>query len=326
MNFGSVSPYQGYNHCYDYHEPVFPSASENCSGERSNQVSPNALASRRSSKRRVEETDQEELPTICTKGGVTAPFPVKLMDLLNLIDTKEPQLASIISWQPSGESFKVRDKKRFVEEVQSLFFTQTNYTSFRRQLNLWGFKRIGDKYNEDCGAYCHPMFKRNDMYACRLMRRPGKESSSQASSQSKSKTKSKSMKATKEARRISLCSKKEEATITNILDFFQDDTTNVPHLWPFTSIVPMNKHDAPVENSTRNHLTLCSTSSMISSEYSCNRSQDHDLNFIVNDDDSNPIILEDEFEPIVDEEKECVLPHEVVVLFLAHALTNSDCL
>ncbi|GFH61716.1 hypothetical protein CTEN210_18192 [Chaetoceros tenuissimus] len=260
-----VSPYQGYIHCYDYHEPLFP-ISGTTGNSRSIEVSPNKAlpAAARSNKFSVDmqgDTDSN-VPVICTKGGVKAPFPVKLMDLLNLIDTKEPQLASIISWQPSGESFKVRDKKRFEKEVQSLFFTQTNYTSFRRQLNLWGFKRIDDKHSEDCGAYLHPMFKRNDMYACRLMRRPGKESSSQASFQSTSKAKTKS-KATKEARRVSL---------------------------------------------------------------SCNRSQDNDLNFIVNDNDSNPIILEDEFEPIVDEEKECVLPHEVVVLFLAHALMNSDCL
>ena len=198
MSFGSVSPYKVYIHCSDYHEPVIASTTGNCSsGERrSNEVSPNALASRFSKQRRAEDTDLKELPTICTKGGVKAPFPVKLMDLLNLIDAKEPQLASIVSWQPSGESFKVRDKKRFEKEVQSLFFTQTNYTSFRRQLNLWGFKRINDKYSEDCGAYFHEMFKRNDMYACRLMRRPGKESSSQTSPKSKSKVKTKS-KATK---------------------------------------------------------------------------------------------------------------------------------
>lgn len=66
---------------------------------------------------------------------------------------------------------------------------------------------------------------------------------------------------------------------------------------------------------SRNHLTSCSTSFM-------NRFQDHDLNFIA-DEHSNPIILEDEFEPIADE-KECVLPHEAVVLFLNHAMQESD--
>ena len=262
-----------------------------------------------STKKQKKEDTDPNVPVISTKGGVKKPFPVKLMDLLTIIDTKEQQLASIISWQPSGESFKVGDKKRFEKEVQSRFFTQTNYTSFRRQLNLWGFKRIEDKKSEDCGAYFHPQFKRSDKYGCRLMRRPEKNSSPTVPKK-KSKSRKKAM---KEARRVSVCSKKEEVVNTLFTSDFEDTIAMPPQVSVAT--FPMNMYKISLEDMSRNHLTSCSTSLM-------NRSQDHDLNFIANE-DSNPIILEDELEPIVDE-KECVLPYEAVVLFLNHAMQESD--
>ncbi|GFH55370.1 hypothetical protein CTEN210_11846 [Chaetoceros tenuissimus] len=90
-------------------------------------------------------------------------FPVKLMHILQLIDTKEPELAHIISWQPNGTMFRIHDKKLFEKLVkQRGFFNQKSYSSFRRQLNLWGFKKIGKRCAEHCGVYGHPMFLRDN--------------------------------------------------------------------------------------------------------------------------------------------------------------------
>ena len=125
-----------------------------------------------------EEQEDPSIPKICSKGGVKAPFPVKLMDLLNIVDDHpfdydNTSLRSIISWQPDGKCFRVHDKVLFERHVQQRYFEQTNYTSFRRQLNLWGFKRIaGPKTGPNFGAYYHPQFTRDDKYSCRLMRRP----------------------------------------------------------------------------------------------------------------------------------------------------------
>ncbi|GFH55762.1 hypothetical protein CTEN210_12238 [Chaetoceros tenuissimus] len=110
------------------------------------------------------------IPPICTKGGVKAPFPVVLWRILHTIETKERHFESIMSWQ-SNISFRVHDKKKFEQCIQPRFFNQTNYTSFRRQLNLWGFQRIPVR-GELGGAYFHPSFKRDDEYSCRTMRRP----------------------------------------------------------------------------------------------------------------------------------------------------------
>lgn len=104
------------------------------------------------------------------KGGVQYPFPAKLFQLLEHIDLHEPHLADIVSWQPSGRCFLVRDAKRFEELVLPKFFKQTMYSSFRRQLNLWGFKRLVQK-SPDRGAYYHERFLRNKPFLhCYLSR------------------------------------------------------------------------------------------------------------------------------------------------------------
>jgi len=105
-----------------------------------------------------------------TKGGVKIPFPVKLFHLLYYIDLYEPELAQIISWQPHGRCFLARDIKRMEEHnVLARFFRQKNYASFRRQLNIWGFKRIIK--GPDHGAYYHELFLRGKPYLCRAMNR-----------------------------------------------------------------------------------------------------------------------------------------------------------
>lgn len=129
---------------------------------------------------RVDLKTDKNVPKISTKGGVKAPFPVKLMELLNHIDQEEPGLADIVSWQPNGKYFKVHDKETFEKLVQPRFFAQTSYTSFRRQLNLWNFKRVkrdsisqdAEDKSDDIGSYHHSDFVRDDPYRCRLMRKP----------------------------------------------------------------------------------------------------------------------------------------------------------
>ena len=120
----------------------------------------------------MEMDTKEKVYPIVKKGGVQSPFPAKLFQLLEHIDLHEPYLADIVSWQPSGRCFLVRDAKRFEEFVLPKFFKQTMYSSFRRQLNLWGFKRLVQK-SPDHGAYYHERFLRNKPFLhCYLSRAP----------------------------------------------------------------------------------------------------------------------------------------------------------
>jgi len=107
---------------------------------------------------------------VSTRGGVHEPFPVKLFNLLELADLQEPDLASIISWHPHGRCFRVHNRKKAEELIFHRFFDQTRYSSFRRQLNLWGFKRLTQN-GADSGAYYHEMFLRSKPVLCRSIRR-----------------------------------------------------------------------------------------------------------------------------------------------------------
>lgn len=58
-------------------------------------------------------------------------FPQKLYRMLEYADTSPHDVQTIISWQPHGRSFMVKDKKRLQTEVLPLFFTTVHYDSFR---------------------------------------------------------------------------------------------------------------------------------------------------------------------------------------------------
>lgn len=106
------------------------------------------------------------------KGGVTIPFPYKLHIMLDRMEAHAAEGCllgkSIVGWQPHGRAFKVHKKKEFVATIMPLFFKQTKYASFQRQLNLYGFKRITAR-GPDNGAVWHNCFVRNQTHLVQNM-------------------------------------------------------------------------------------------------------------------------------------------------------------
>mmetsp|Transcript_33737 Transcript_33737/g.48843 ORF Transcript_33737/g.48843 Transcript_33737/m.48843 type:complete len:601 (-) Transcript_33737:319-2121(-) len=97
-------------------------------------------------------------------GGVTQPFPEKLMEML---DKEGGRNAHIVCWLPHGRAFIVRKPQEFTTVIMSRYFRQTKITSFQRQLNLYGFRRITQ--GADAGAYYHEMFLRGRPNLCTRM-------------------------------------------------------------------------------------------------------------------------------------------------------------
>lgn len=80
-------------------------------------------------------------------------FPQKLYALLDM------DRVGLIQWAPHGRCFRINNIDRFAIEVIPKYFKQSKMTSFQRQLNLYGFRRISR--GEDAGCYFHPFFQRD---------------------------------------------------------------------------------------------------------------------------------------------------------------------
>ena len=107
------------------------------------------------------------------RGGVSTPFPDKLHRILESHEFDE-----FISWQPNGRSFILHDVQGFVTSVMPIFFKQTKFRSFQRQLNLYEFKRIS--FGSSIGGYYHPKFLRNRPELCKEMTRVAVKSQSKS--------------------------------------------------------------------------------------------------------------------------------------------------
>ena len=109
---------------------------------------------------------QDQLGYVRKKtGGVTQPFPEKLMEML----TAEANNQTLCGWLPHGRAFIVRKPKQFTQEIMPKYFRQSKLTSFQRQLNLYGFRRITQ--GADAGAYYHELFLRGRPQLCMRMNR-----------------------------------------------------------------------------------------------------------------------------------------------------------
>lgn len=92
-------------------------------------------------------------------------FPFKLYRMLSILE--DLGFHDIIAWKSHGRSFQVLHGDKFVKVVLPKFFKQTKLTSFQRQLNLYGFKRLLN--GPDMGAYYHPLFLREKQLFCKAI-------------------------------------------------------------------------------------------------------------------------------------------------------------
>ena len=97
------------------------------------------------------------------RGGVGTHFPT----LLHLVLTRAEKdgYDHICAWQSHGRGFAVFNRDKFVAVVMPNYFRQSQYASFQRQLNLYGFRRLSQKSSES-GAYYHEKFLRTRADLC----------------------------------------------------------------------------------------------------------------------------------------------------------------
>ena len=116
------------------------------------------MSNRRSSRASSTANNSKKKQASSPKGGKPEGgglFPAKLHNLLDYAE--EHGFHDTISWTDEGSSFEIHDTNKIVE-LLPLFFGQTKYRSFYRQMNMWSFERIQD----DTGVikFRHPLFRK----------------------------------------------------------------------------------------------------------------------------------------------------------------------
>jgi hypothetical protein len=96
------------------------------------------------------------MPPPFGRQGKSESFPGKLYRLMAHAEMVRD--THIVSFTPDGRSFKIHDPDAFMKDVAPNYFHQSQFLSFVRQLNLYGFERI--LLGPDFGAYAHPAFIR----------------------------------------------------------------------------------------------------------------------------------------------------------------------
>jgi HSF-type DNA-binding len=112
-----------------------------------------------------QEVDPDPLTPLTPPGRVPN-FPAKMHAILS-----RPDLTDIVAWMPHGRSWRVLKPREFELRVIPTYFEHSKFSSFVRQANGWGFRRITQ--GRDRNSYYHELFLRGLPYLCKQMKRPG---------------------------------------------------------------------------------------------------------------------------------------------------------
>ena len=86
-----------------------------------------------------------------------------------LLEVEKAGQGDIISFINNGRGFAIHKPDAFFKTIVPLYFRHSRLSSFKRQLNLYGFEQINiGPYR---GGYYHEMFNRDQPELCRRMRR-----------------------------------------------------------------------------------------------------------------------------------------------------------
>ena len=83
-----------------------------------------------------QQNNNQKLTNKMDKLNVIPGFIMKLWKMIN-----DRQCDDIISWSENGQSFIISDPPRFSQEL-SKYFKHNNLSSFIRQLNMYGFRKV----------------------------------------------------------------------------------------------------------------------------------------------------------------------------------------
>mmetsp|Transcript_11456 Transcript_11456/g.25532 ORF Transcript_11456/g.25532 Transcript_11456/m.25532 type:complete len:487 (-) Transcript_11456:173-1633(-) len=107
-----------------------------------------------------EGEDEEDHPANDT-------FPFKLHRMLE--HAENSGMDNLISFSEDGKAFSIHKPREFVSDIMPKYFTTSRMSSFQRQLNLYGFRRVTE--GRDKGSYYHKYFLKGRRGLCKKIKR-----------------------------------------------------------------------------------------------------------------------------------------------------------
>jgi hypothetical protein len=101
-----------------------------------------------------------------TGPGRVPNFPAKMMAILS-----RPELSDIVTWLDHGRAWKVLKPRELEAKVLPTYFEHSKFSSFIRQANGWGFRRLTQ--GRDRNSYYNELFLRGLPHLCKDMKRHG---------------------------------------------------------------------------------------------------------------------------------------------------------
>ena len=100
--------------------------------------------------------------------------PSFVLKLANLLQTEEYH--QYVDWGEKGESFVVKDRDSFSRIVLPRYFKHNRFSSFRRQLNLYGFRKVTNVNesllpDDEKDEFRHMFFVKNKLNLLHLIKR-----------------------------------------------------------------------------------------------------------------------------------------------------------
>jgi len=94
-------------------------------------------------------------------------FPHKLYRMLE--EAEKDGMDDIACFSPHGKAFLIHKPREFLSDLMPKYFSTNRMSSFQRQLNLYGFRRV--KGGADKGGYYHSFFLKGQPELCEKIKR-----------------------------------------------------------------------------------------------------------------------------------------------------------
>ena len=81
-----------------------------------------------------------------------------LINLYNLVSDSTSD--HIVRWIPKNKTFMILDQETFTDVILPKYFRHANFTSFTRQLNMYGFRKMNPR-QKLMQVFYHPRFQKD---------------------------------------------------------------------------------------------------------------------------------------------------------------------